>query len=218
VNGSTRFTRGEQHIFRSDAASAAIGGVKIPVGGAQIVGGREAEGFCCFVDCVRWTFEFEDEADGSFVEVEMQRAAGKAGAEFFVAEGGAEAQGVEALDEFLGFAQREFAFGALFVARGLFGFASRRHGRRGFRCKDRASAACGLIGCCGRSFLAHADQSAAAAECSVGSIEQRVLFQDATVRGGGKAAEFGENVFEIRNAELNFDFSRNFINFAHASV
>ncbi len=94
MEGSARFPRGEQHIFRSDAAAAAIGGVKIPIGGAEVVLRREAESFRGLVDGFWRAFEFEDDADGGFVEIEMEWAAGEGGAEFFVAEGGAEACGL----------------------------------------------------------------------------------------------------------------------------
>ena len=85
-----RFLRGEQHILRFAAATAAIAGVKSPICGTNVVFRREAEGSGCAVDRGGGAFEFEEDAYGGFVQVEVEGLVAEAGTIFFVVEARAE--------------------------------------------------------------------------------------------------------------------------------
>ena len=180
---------------------------------------REAERLGGFVDRFWRAFEFEDGADGSFVEVEMEGAEGEAGAEFLIAEGWAKAEGEESVDEFFGMAEGQFAFGTLLVAGTLFGFGiSSCWGRRGFGGEDSSGAAGWLVGRGGGSFDAHAEQAASTAEGGVGCVEERILFEDSAVGDGGEPAKEGEDFGEAGDAQLDLDLGGSlfdFTNFAH---
>src|ERR1700723_2295115 len=124
-----RFLCGKQHIFWSDAPPAAIGSVQIPIGRSDIVGGREPESFGGAIDGCRLAFEFENDADRSFIEVQVQAAETEGGAEFFVSKTRTESQGAEGANEIRGMLDGQFAFGTLLIS----GFVSGSCGGPGFR-------------------------------------------------------------------------------------
>jgi hypothetical protein len=70
---------------------------------------------------------------------------------------------------------------------------------------------------CG-SFDSHANQAAAAAQVGIGRVEERVLFEEAPVGDGAEAFQAREDVGEIRDAQLHFDFGVSDLFFAHISV
>ena len=92
---SAIYFAGKSIFFGIAAAAAAIGGVEVPIGGANVMAYSEAEGAGNAVDCLGCAFEFEEGADGCFIEVQVQVREAETGAEFFVAEGGSEAEGRE---------------------------------------------------------------------------------------------------------------------------
>src|ERR1700723_955807 len=124
-----RFLCGKQHIFWSDAPPAAIGSVQIPIGRSDIVGGREPESFCGAIDGCGLAFEFEDDADRSFIEVQVQAAETEGGAEFFVSKTWTKSQGAEDANEVRGILDGQFAFGTFLVT----GLVSGTCGGPGFR-------------------------------------------------------------------------------------
>jgi hypothetical protein len=215
-----RFLRRKQHIFWSDAPAAAIGGVKIPVGGAEVVGGRKAEGFCGAIDGLGSAFEFEDDADWGFVEVEVQVAEAKAGAEFFIAEAGMKAESVETAYERVGIVQGKFAFGTFFVARSgvvrLLLVCRRRC--RSLGGEDRAAPSGRLAMRGGGSFNSHAEQPAGPAEIGSRRVEKGVSFEYATVRNGADGSQFLQDAGQIRDSEFYFGLRLSRRDFAHASV
>ena len=89
------FLYAKEHMTRNSAATAAVGGVQVPIRGANIVARRETECAGDAVDQGRRGFDLEEDAYGGFVEVEMSGREAKAGAEFFVAEAGTEADGAK---------------------------------------------------------------------------------------------------------------------------
>jgi hypothetical protein len=54
----TKFLWNEEHIFRSDAFAAAICGVNVPIGPAQVVPSRESQCPGRAIDCPWCSFEF----------------------------------------------------------------------------------------------------------------------------------------------------------------
>jgi len=171
------------------------------------------------VDGFWLALEFEDDADGSFVEVEVQAAKPEGRTEFFISETRAEAENAETAHERLGIAQAKFAFGTLFVARP---FAIRplpvwRRCRR-LDSEDGAAPARCLAVRGGGCFNSHSDQPAGTAEIGIGRIEQRVSFKDATVRDGSNAFQAFEDVWQIGDPQLYFDLGRSLGDLAHTLV
>jgi len=112
----------------------------------------------------------------------VQVGEAEGGAEFVVAEGGAEAEGDQGFCVLAGgLGDYLFAFGADFVAGGLFVLLGRR---RGFGCEDYSFGfAGGIVEGCG-SFDAEAEEHVALAEVGLGRVVEGVLFLDAGVGGG----------------------------------
>src|ERR1700722_15747618 len=111
-----RFLCGKQHIFWSDPPPAAIGSVHIPIGRSDIGGGGEPESFWGAIDGCGLALEFENDADRSFVEVQVQAAEPEGGAEFFVSESRTQSQGAEGVNELPGMLDGQFAFGTFLVS------------------------------------------------------------------------------------------------------
>jgi hypothetical protein len=110
----------EEHVLRLSPATAAVGGVKIPIGAADVVGWRVAELPGYAVDGRGTAFEFEETADGGLVEVKVKGAEAETGSVFVVAKAGTKTDGFEQGGCAAGVADSNFAFEALFVTRPRF--------------------------------------------------------------------------------------------------
>ena len=105
------------------------------------------------------------------------------GAEFVVAEGGAEAEGDEGFCVLAGrLGDGSFAFGADFVAGWVGALVARRRGFRGEDYTFRAAIGCSVA--VGWGFDAEAEEHFAEAEVGLGSVVEGVLFAEAEMTGG----------------------------------
>src|SRR5580698_11238881 len=109
----------EQHICRTNAATLAIGDVNAPVGVCAEVGGGEAEAARGAFDRGRRAFEFEEGANGSFVEFGMDSGEFVCGAVLLVLEAGAKPEALELLAQVGVRGEDDFAFEAFFEAQTL---------------------------------------------------------------------------------------------------
>ena len=80
----------EHHIFYGAAAAAAIGSINIPIRAANVVGAEIAEARATRSIACGVAFEFEESADGCFIEVQMKAVKAETGPVFFIAEAGTE--------------------------------------------------------------------------------------------------------------------------------
>jgi len=164
----------------------------------DVVAGGEVEEMGGLVDGVGWTFEFDEGADGGFVEVDEEilspfEAGGKTerGAELFVAEPAAETETFEDSLEGGGVGEDGLEFLTDFVTaigRGSGGADGELFGR-GFECEDDVGGRFfggGLLPCW--SFRADAEKLAVLGEAAVGSVEEQVVLVDS--RRDGFGAEF----------------------------
>lgn len=176
---------GEDHIFNGPTAAAAIGSVNVPVCAADVLVGRVAKAAGDAVDRGGVAFEFEERADGCFIQVQVKTVQAETGAVLFVAEGGLETQCGEGGGPVARVVGGDyFPFGSFFVTGRLFRCAEL--GQRRFRGEDCAAdaAAVDASGSWRCEFGADAEQSAAEAEVGVRSVVERVGFKDAAVVDG----------------------------------
>ena len=107
---------GKYHIAGLAAVAAAIGGVDVPICATNVDGRSVAEGACDAVDCGGAAFEFEEGANGCFIQVQVEAAKAKTGAVLFVAEGGFKAEARELGGPIVGSWRGDyFPFGTFFV-------------------------------------------------------------------------------------------------------
>ena len=207
---------GEEHVARSDTAAAAVVQVEDQVifkdevldGVAEFAGGA--------VDGVAGTFEFDEGADRSFVELDEETlspgvAGGKfvGGAEFFVTEPAAESEAFKDFLESRGVRENELDFFADFVV-AFSGSGGRTDGqlvRGGFEGEQGAR----------RRFLAGGDSDLGTdaeeltmlGEATIGGVEDEIEFMGA--RNGRLRAKLGETPkesFVVVDFELDFGFAR----------
>ena len=178
---------GKYHVARLAAVASAIGGVDIPICATNVRKGCIAERAGDALDCGGLTLEFQECAEGCFIQVQVEAAEMETGAVLFVAERGSEAEARELGGPIAGMAARDyFPFGAFFVAGILLRGAVRGRGSLG--CEEYAAdaGAVGPGGSWGCGFGADAEESAAVAQIGSGGVVQSVGFERATVRSGAQ--------------------------------
>jgi hypothetical protein len=192
------FLCAQEHIARNFAVAAAMGGVELPVGGADVVAAGVAQGVGGAVDCRRQTFEFQEIAHGSFVQVEVQVAQPETGAELFVAEGGAEAQGPQMRAPVPSCGDGRFGFEILFIGR--------RSGGRGrlFRRKPCSGQARAEERRGGRRFDSESQEAAAAAKRAVRRVKQSVAFENAAMGVRAQVLELADQAGQVFDPEFYF--------------
>lgn len=197
--------------------AAAVGGVDVPICAANVGGGLVAEGAGHAVNRGRAAFEFEEGADGCFIQVQVEAAEAKTGAVFLVAEGGLKAQRRERgapiarimTDDY-------FPFGAFFEARFRFGTARRRCFGSKHDAVDTVRADAMAFWRC--RFGADAEESAAASQVGVRRVVERVGFEDAALGCGAQGLDGEDRGAEVGYTELDFDFAVRFSRLGHGEV
>ena len=143
----------------------------------------------------------------------MQVREAESGAEFVVAEGGAETEGGQRRGGLArGFGYDVFAFGTFFVAgRFLRGWPV----RGSFGCEDYSLAAAALRLAGGWGFDAQAQEHVAAAEVVLGGVVEGVLFSDAGPGCGAQGFDLVRDRASVHDAEFDFDFRVCFFGLGH---
>lgn len=197
----------KEHVPRSNAAAAAFGGVEVPIGGAEIVARGEAEAAGDGVDRGAGTFELEEDAEGRFVEVNVERGEARnaeSRAVFLVAKTGTEAEAGELAPELAGILDRQLGFELFFEERAR-AFGARRSWTFGSEPGAPGTAGKGAGG--GGGFHAEAEEAAGTEEAGGGSVEEDVVFVDAAASASAEGADFAEDFAQIGDAQLDFDFA-----------
>jgi hypothetical protein len=209
---------GEDHIFNGAAAATAGSGVEVPICGADVGGGRVAEGAGDAVDRDGAAFEFEECADGRFIQVQVQAAKTKTGAVFLVVELRLEAQTREGGAPIAGVAGDCFPFEAFFVAASFPGRVALARGR--LRGEDYATDADAVSTGVSRGcmFGADAEEAATAAQIGMGRVVERVGFENAALGGGAQGSDRAERGIEVGDLELDLDFAVCFWRLGHGEV
>lgn len=173
---------GEDHIFYGATATAAIGGVDVPVCGADILAGRVAEGAGDAINRGGAAFEFEEGADGCFIQVQVETVQVESAAVLFVAEGWLEAQCGEGGGPVARVMWGDFfPFGTFFVTAILPGGVVLARGCLGR--EDYAPDADAVdAGSCWRCGLdADAEEAATVAQIGMGCVVESVGFERAAL-------------------------------------
>lgn len=195
-----------------DATAAAIGGVDVPIGAGEVVAGGIAERFRGAIDGCGRAFEFQIDASGCFIEVQLQAAMDEGGAEFFVGECGMQTEGQQDSWPCGRSADGQLALETFFIARAAsappFG---RLRGRRLEGEYGAAIAGADRVACGGR-FSTNAEETARAAKVSRGRVEERVALEDASKSDGADALEAREKLGDAANEQLDFDFDSERVN------
>lgn len=210
---------GKYHVAGLAVLAAAVGGVDVPICATNVRGGCVAEGAGYAINRGRVAFEFEECAEGCFIEVQVQAAETETGAVLFVAEGAFKAEAREGGVPIGEMAARDyFPFGAFFVAGILFFGAVLGRGSLG--CEEypaNAGALCtgGSWGCV---FDADAEESAAFAQIGMGRVVEGVGFERAAVRGGAESSDGTDRGSRIGDRQLDLDFAVCFLRLRHGEV
>jgi hypothetical protein len=112
----TKNLSNEQHISRNEAATAAIGGVNIPISPAKVFEPCKSERLGDAIDGAGCTLKFEEIACWCLVEGQVQTRKTKFGAIFLVAECWSKAEGTKNRGPAVRILDDEFPFEPLFEA------------------------------------------------------------------------------------------------------
>ncbi len=177
---SERFLGSKEQIFRPDAATAAIGGVNVPIRRANIVLRAESEGAGSAVNCPRCAFKFKEYTDGCFIQVDMETSKDERRAIFLISERTTEPERSQLCRPGLRIPDLDFPFELLFVAERA--GPTRTGCNWDLRGEDRA----GLSGADWRGRSGSLDpkpeKASAAAQVGIGRVKKRVPLEDASPR------------------------------------
>ena len=115
------FAAREDEVGGREVVAAAVSYIQIPIRSSDVIFVQEPEEFGSAINAAGRAFELEVRADGRFVEIQMEifdLAETVGGAEFFIAEIGMKAEGVEDGFEGCRGLERDFELLAFLVPRG----------------------------------------------------------------------------------------------------
>jgi hypothetical protein len=184
------------------AASAAISGVQVVIGGPNEVARRITERPGCAVNGSRGTLKLKEDASGRFIQVQMQARKPETRAILLVAEPRTKAQGAKNDRPAMRVFNYDLALEALFIA------APARHRGWGLGRQDRPCG--GSKGFPGGSegFRAKAEHAAATSQVRAGRVEKRVLLEEAPARDSSEAMKRAKEPRDVLDSKLDFNFER----------
>ena len=178
---------------------AAISRIKLPIGGAIVVARRKAQGAGYAVYFSGSAFEFEEGADGRFIQVHFEAWEPECGPIFLISEHRMEAEGPKYPRPIPRLAYGSLAFEPFLVSPGR-----RAQGHLG--CEDCANAA--AAACHRRQGLdAQPQEAASATERGIGRVVKCVPLEDASVGDSAEACEGAEERGRIGDAQFDFGFA-----------